>query len=79
MPPAPAARKLMEEKGLVPGDIPGSGRRGQVLKADIVEAPARMGAPAEAVAFAPMATPCPCSRCARLRRPTMPRARSACA
>jgi 2-oxoglutarate dehydrogenase E2 component (dihydrolipoamide succinyltransferase) len=83
MPPAPAARKLMEEKGLVPGDIPGSGRRGQVLKADIVEAPARMGAPAEAVAFAPMApvpvqqmrAPSPANDAAREERVRMTRLR----
>ena len=83
MPPAPAARKLMEEKGLVPGDIPGSGRRGQVLKADVVEAPARMGAPAEAVAFAPMApvpvqqmrAPSPANDAAREERVRMTRLR----
>ncbi|HJZ44166.1 MAG TPA: 2-oxoglutarate dehydrogenase complex dihydrolipoyllysine-residue succinyltransferase [Hyphomicrobiaceae bacterium] len=83
MPPAPAARKLMEEKGLVPGDIPGSGRRGQVLKADVAEAPARMGAPAEAVAFAPMApvpvqqmrAPSPANDAAREERVRMTRLR----
>jgi len=35
MPPSPAARKLLAEKGLTPGDIKGSGRRGQVLKGDV--------------------------------------------
>jgi 2-oxoglutarate dehydrogenase E2 component (dihydrolipoamide succinyltransferase) len=62
MPPAPAARKMMEEKGVVAADVEGSGRRGQVLKEDVMaaaapkpEAPAP--APAEAVAYAaPMAT-----------------------
>ena len=49
MPPPPAARKLMEEKGLAPGDVSGSGRRGQVLKTDVMEAPARGGAPAISV------------------------------
>jgi 2-oxoglutarate dehydrogenase E2 component (dihydrolipoamide succinyltransferase) len=58
MPPAPAARKMMEEKGLAAGDVPGSGRRGQVLKEDVIAAPVRTGAPAEAVSFAPM-TPVP--------------------
>ena len=35
MPPAPAARKMMEEKGIAPTEIIGSGRRGQVLKEDV--------------------------------------------
>ena len=35
MPPSPAARKLLAEKGLEPGDVKGSGRRGQVLKGDV--------------------------------------------
>jgi 2-oxoglutarate dehydrogenase E2 component (dihydrolipoamide succinyltransferase) len=60
MPPAPAARKMLEEKGMAVADIQGSGRRGQVLKEDVVAAaakPAQAAAPAEAVAFAaPMAT-----------------------
>ena len=60
MPPAPAARKMLEEKGMAAADIQGSGRRGQVLKEDVVAAaakPAQAAAPAEAVAFAaPMAT-----------------------
>jgi 2-oxoglutarate dehydrogenase E2 component (dihydrolipoamide succinyltransferase) len=36
MPPSPAARKLMAERGLKPGDVSGSGRRGQVLKGDVI-------------------------------------------
>ena len=36
MPPSPAARKLLAEKGLSPADINGSGRRGQVLKGDVI-------------------------------------------
>ncbi len=35
MPPSPAARKLLAESGLKPGDIKGSGRRGQVMKGDV--------------------------------------------
>jgi 2-oxoglutarate dehydrogenase E2 component (dihydrolipoamide succinyltransferase) len=58
MPPAPAARKLMEEKGLGPADVPGSGRRGQILKEDVIAAAAKPAAqppqaPAEAVAYTP--------------------------
>ncbi|MEM7192099.1 MAG: biotin/lipoyl-containing protein, partial [Pseudomonadota bacterium] len=40
MPPAPAAQKLMEEQGLSPADIQGSGRRGQILKGDVMAASA---------------------------------------
>lgn len=35
MPPSPAARKALTEAGLEPGDINGSGRRGQILKEDV--------------------------------------------
>jgi 2-oxoglutarate dehydrogenase E2 component (dihydrolipoamide succinyltransferase) len=38
MPPSPAARKLMVESDLGAGDVTGSGRRGQVLKVDVVKA-----------------------------------------
>jgi 2-oxoglutarate dehydrogenase E2 component (dihydrolipoamide succinyltransferase) len=38
MPPAPAARKLMEEKGIGSESIQGSGRRGQILKEDVLAA-----------------------------------------
>jgi 2-oxoglutarate dehydrogenase E2 component (dihydrolipoamide succinyltransferase) len=36
MPPSPAARKLMAEHGLAPQDVAGSGRRGQILKQDVL-------------------------------------------
>ena len=36
MPPSPAARKLLAEKGLEPDAVKGSGRRGQVLKHDVL-------------------------------------------
>jgi 2-oxoglutarate dehydrogenase E2 component (dihydrolipoamide succinyltransferase) len=45
-PPAPAALKLMEEKGIAPAEINGSGKRGQVLKEDVLAA---MAKPAPAV------------------------------
>jgi len=57
MPPSPAARKLMEEKGLTAEEITGSGRRGQILKEDVLSAtPAAAAAPraattAETIAF----------------------------
>ncbi|HEV7275490.1 MAG TPA: 2-oxoglutarate dehydrogenase complex dihydrolipoyllysine-residue succinyltransferase [Devosiaceae bacterium] len=43
-PPGPAARKLMEEGGVSEGEIEGSGKRGQVLKEDVLAATARGGA-----------------------------------
>ncbi|MFN3745526.1 MAG: 2-oxoglutarate dehydrogenase complex dihydrolipoyllysine-residue succinyltransferase [Hyphomicrobiaceae bacterium] len=60
MPPSPAAGKLMKEKGLAEGEVAGSGRRGQVLKEDVLAAearpkpePAPAAAAAAAVAYAP--------------------------
>jgi len=55
-PPPPAARKMMEEKGLSAAEVQGSGRRGQVLKEDVMGAAPRSGAPAESdEAYAPPA------------------------
>ncbi len=48
MPPSPAARKALEEAGLEPGDVAGSGRRGQVLKSDIPAPAAANGSQAKA-------------------------------
>jgi 2-oxoglutarate dehydrogenase E2 component (dihydrolipoamide succinyltransferase) len=52
VPPAPAARKLMEEKGLSADDVHGSGRRGQILKEDVLAAALKSSAPAPAEAGA---------------------------
>ena len=55
MPPSPAARKLLAEAGLEPGKVKGSGRRGQVLKPDVLAK--AQAAPAQApAATAPAAT-----------------------
>ncbi|MGE0699374.1 MAG: 2-oxoglutarate dehydrogenase complex dihydrolipoyllysine-residue succinyltransferase [Hyphomicrobiaceae bacterium] len=54
MPPSPAARKIMEEKGLAETDVEGSGRRGQVLKEDALAAAA---APAPRPQASPQAQP----------------------
>jgi len=61
MPAAPSAQKLMDETGLSPDQVDGSGRRGQVLKGDVLAAieggataPAA-AAPAPAPARAPSA------------------------
>ncbi|MFZ0851696.1 MAG: 2-oxoglutarate dehydrogenase complex dihydrolipoyllysine-residue succinyltransferase, partial [Hyphomicrobiaceae bacterium] len=48
MPPAPAARKIMAEKGLAAADVAGSGRRGQILKEDVIAASPRSGPAAAA-------------------------------
>jgi 2-oxoglutarate dehydrogenase E2 component (dihydrolipoamide succinyltransferase) len=58
MPPSPAARKYLAETGLDPHSIDGSGRRGQILKQDILaqapakDAPASEAAPAAAALLA---------------------------
>jgi 2-oxoglutarate dehydrogenase E2 component (dihydrolipoamide succinyltransferase) len=52
MPPSPAAAKAMTEHGLAAGEVEGSGKRGQVLKGDVIEALAR--APAAKPAAAPV-------------------------
>jgi 2-oxoglutarate dehydrogenase E2 component (dihydrolipoamide succinyltransferase) len=59
MPPAPSAQKLINESGVNGADIDGSGKRGQVLKEDVLAAlakPAVAEAPAVAQA-APAAAP----------------------
>ncbi|MEO1702801.1 MAG: 2-oxoglutarate dehydrogenase complex dihydrolipoyllysine-residue succinyltransferase [Pseudomonadota bacterium] len=46
MPPAPSAAKMMAETGMDAGSVAGSGKRGQVLKGDVINALAGGGAPA---------------------------------
>ncbi len=36
MPPAPAAAKIAADRGIDPGEVAGSGRRGQVMKGDVL-------------------------------------------
>lgn len=56
VPPAPSAAKLMAEAGLTDADVSGSGRRGQILKEDVLAAAAKpAAAPAASVAAAPVA------------------------
>ncbi len=56
MPPAPAARKMMAEGGLSADDVAGSGKRGQILKQDVIAATAgKAAAPSAAQALAPAA------------------------
>ena len=53
MPPAPSAAKIAAENDVTLADVPGSGRRGQVLKADVLDAIAAPARPPAAVPPAP--------------------------
>jgi 2-oxoglutarate dehydrogenase E2 component (dihydrolipoamide succinyltransferase) len=70
MPPSPAARKVLEEKGVAAADVAGSGRRGQVLKDDAVRAePKSPEAPVPPAVYQPLApAPVPVS----VRAPSLP-------
>jgi 2-oxoglutarate dehydrogenase E2 component (dihydrolipoamide succinyltransferase) len=57
MPPAPAARKMMEEQGLAEADVQGSGRRGQILKEDVAAAAAKPASATAGAASASAAAP----------------------
>ena len=62
MPPAPAAAKMLEEAGLSADQVAGSGKRGQVLKGDVIDAVARgISAPAAQPAAVPAAARAPSS------------------
>ncbi len=55
MPPAPSAQKMMTEKGIDAGSVDGSGKRGQILKEDVMKAgSAPKAAPVAARAPAPV-------------------------
>ncbi len=60
VPPAPAAGKLLSENNLSADQVDGSGRRGQVLKGDVLAAVAK-GVSAPAAAPAPVAAARPVS------------------
>ncbi|HXF55062.1 MAG TPA: 2-oxoglutarate dehydrogenase complex dihydrolipoyllysine-residue succinyltransferase [Hyphomicrobiaceae bacterium] len=70
MPPSPAARKLLEETGIASVEVQGSGRRGQVLKGDVIAAAA--GAPTRSASAhgGPRAAPVP-MRAERMRAPSV--------
>jgi len=55
VPPAPSAQKMMVEKGIDPANVQGSGKRGQILKEDVMKA-GSAPAPAPAAARAPSLT-----------------------
>ncbi|ACM37982.1 MULTISPECIES: 2-oxoglutarate dehydrogenase complex dihydrolipoyllysine-residue succinyltransferase [Rhizobium/Agrobacterium group] len=62
MPAAPAAAKMLAENNISADQVDGSGKRGQVLKGDVIAAVAKgASAPAAAPAPAPVAAPRPVS------------------
>ncbi|GBF27196.1 dihydrolipoyllysine-residue succinyltransferase component of 2-oxoglutarate dehydrogenase complex [bacterium MnTg02] len=75
MPPAPSARKLMAENSLTTAAVAGSGRRGQILKGDVLQAlETGVSAPAPAPA-AQLRTPSPIEDEAREERVRMTKLR----
>jgi 2-oxoglutarate dehydrogenase E2 component (dihydrolipoamide succinyltransferase) len=59
MPPAPAAAKIAAEDKIDLASVAGSGKRGQVLKGDVLAAVAVARAPSPVVAPAPLQAPMP--------------------
>ncbi|MCF3935983.1 2-oxoglutarate dehydrogenase complex dihydrolipoyllysine-residue succinyltransferase [Acuticoccus sp. M5D2P5] len=75
MPPAPSARKALTEAGLSADQVDGSGRRGQVLKGDVIQA-LEKGVAAKAEApKAPPRAPTAADDASREERVTMTRLR----
>ncbi len=79
MPPAPAAAKIAADRGIEVGDVDGSGRRGQVMKGDVLayQPPAAVPAqaPAQSRAPAPVRAPSPPSDADREERVKMTKLR----
>ncbi|PST17997.1 dihydrolipoyllysine-residue succinyltransferase [Rhizobium sp. JAB6] len=59
MPPAPAAGKLLAENNLSADQVEGSGKRGQVLKGDVIAAVAKAASAPAAAPTAPVAARAP--------------------
>ncbi|WP_199500188.1 2-oxoglutarate dehydrogenase complex dihydrolipoyllysine-residue succinyltransferase [Methylovirgula sp. 4M-Z18] len=68
MPPAPSAAKLAAESNIAVADVAGSGKRGQVLKGDVLAAIASPSAPVIGQVTLPPAAPAPVS----VRAPSAP-------
>ncbi|MEO0543498.1 MAG: 2-oxoglutarate dehydrogenase complex dihydrolipoyllysine-residue succinyltransferase [Pseudomonadota bacterium] len=75
MPPSPSASKMMAEAGVDAGLVAGSGKRGQVLKGDVINALAGGGAPAPAPIPAAARAPSTADDAAREERVRMPKLR----
>jgi 2-oxoglutarate dehydrogenase E2 component (dihydrolipoamide succinyltransferase) len=59
MPPAPSAAKIAAEDKIDLASVAGSGKRGQVLKGDVIAAAAAARAPSPVAASAPLQAPMP--------------------
>ncbi|MCZ4091198.1 2-oxoglutarate dehydrogenase complex dihydrolipoyllysine-residue succinyltransferase [Sinorhizobium psoraleae] len=76
MPPAPAAAKLLAENNLSADQVDGSGKRGQVLKGDVIAALAKgISAPAAEPAKVQARAPAPAEDAVREERVKMTRLR----
>ena len=76
MPPAPAAAKVAADRGIDLDGVEGSGRRGQVMKGDVLSLqPAQARAPEPAPAPVPMRAPSPPSDAEREERVRMTKLR----
>jgi 2-oxoglutarate dehydrogenase E2 component (dihydrolipoamide succinyltransferase) len=75
MPPAPSAAKMLEENKIAADQVAGSGKRGQVLKGDVINALASGSAAAPAQAPAVARAPSPGDDEAREERVKMTRLR----
>ncbi|MBO6903184.1 MAG: 2-oxoglutarate dehydrogenase complex dihydrolipoyllysine-residue succinyltransferase [Rhizobiaceae bacterium] len=75
MPASPAASKLMAEKGLSEGQVEGSGKRGQVLKEDVLSAISKGAASSPAETPSATRAPAPADDEAREERVKMTRLR----
>jgi 2-oxoglutarate dehydrogenase E2 component (dihydrolipoamide succinyltransferase) len=76
MPPSPSARKLLAESGLELGEVKGSGRRGQVLKQDVLKHDVVAGghAPATGAGEGGLAAKALLARERKVKAPPPPRA-----
>jgi 2-oxoglutarate dehydrogenase E2 component (dihydrolipoamide succinyltransferase) len=72
MPPAPSAAKIAAEDKIDLASVAGSGKRGQVLKSDVLAAAAAASAPAPAIAPAPTPAPAPAPVPLPAARPATP-------
>jgi 2-oxoglutarate dehydrogenase E2 component (dihydrolipoamide succinyltransferase) len=70
-PASPAARKIMDERGLSAGDVQGTGRGGRITKPDAVNAP-QPAVAAPAVPSAAVARPAPTAAQAAAATPALP-------
>ena len=76
MPPAPAAAKLLAENNIAAAQVDGSGKRGQVLKGDVIAAVAKgLSAPAAAEPAKSVRAPTPIEDAPREERVKMTRLR----